>query len=251
MAHTLRTRFKKEILAEFLPPRQPSNRVIILLDGLPSLPAKREVLEYFSRLGYWAFHIRYRGTWESGGLFLSKSPDQDVIDTIDGLKNGFTEYWGGRQFKIKNPRVFLVGTSFGGCTAILASRDKRVKKAVALSPVVDWQVQSRIEPIQKLATFVARAFGAVYRVERRDWDKLKNGKFFNPIAHEREIDGRKLLIIHAKNDLVVPWKPTSGFAKRTGSKLVIARTGGHLRLAAAIKKPYARRVALFLRTRTT
>jgi len=248
MIRTLRTRFKKEILAEFIPPKKPTNKVVILCDGLPSLPAKGEALEYFSRLGYWAFHIRYRGTWESGGLFLEKSPDRDVTDAIDGMQKEFVEYWGGRKFKIKDPRVYLVGTSFGGCAAIMASRDKRVKKAVALSPVVDWQVQSRIEPIQKLAAFTARAFGAVYRVERRDWDKLKGGPFFNPIAHERELNGRKLFIIHAKNDLIVPWKPTAGFAKRVGAKFIIARAGGHLRLATAIKKPYARRIASFLKS---
>jgi pimeloyl-ACP methyl ester carboxylesterase len=248
MIRTMRTRFKKEILAEFIPPTRPTNKVVILCDGLPSLPAKVDVLGYFSRLGYWAFHIRYRGTWESGGLFLAKSPERDVIDTIDGMQKEFTEYWGGEKFRIPKPQVYVVGTSFGGCAAIMASRDRRVKKAVALSPVVDWQVQSRIEPIQKLAAFTAKAFGAVYRVERHDWDKLSTGLFFNPVAHEDEFDGRKLMIIHAKNDLIVPWKPTAGFAKRVGAKTIIARTGGHLRLAAAIKKPYARRIAVFLRT---
>ncbi len=248
MNHTLRTRFKKEILAEFLPPIKPTSKVVILCDGLPSVPAKRDALEYFHKLGFWAFHLRYRGTWESGGLFLAKSPDRDVIDAIDGLSKGFTEYWGGREFKIKSPRVYLVGTSFGGCTAIMASRDKRVKKAVALSPVVDWAAQSRIEPIQRLAKFVANAFGTVYRCERRDWDKLKTGVFFNPAAHEREIDGRKLMIIHAKNDLVVPWRPTASFARRVKAKFILARRGGHLRLAAATKKPYARRIAAFLRS---
>jgi len=248
MKHTLRTRFKNEILAEFLPPPKHTNKVVILLDGLPSVPAKREALEYFSRLGYWAFHIRYRGTWESGGLFLRKSPDCDIKDAIDGMEKGFTEYWGGNAFKITNPQVYLVGTSFGGCAAIMGSTDPRVKKAVALSPVVDWQVQSRIEPIQRLATFFAKAFGAVYRVERGDWNKLSGGKFFNPIANERKFDGRKLFIIHAKNDLVVPWKSTVGFAERVGAKLIFAPRGGHLRLLAAIKKPYARAVALFLRS---
>ncbi len=248
MTYALRTRFKKEILAEFIPPKQPTNKVVILCDGLPSVPVKGEVLEYFSRLGYWAFHLRYRGTWESGGLFLAKAPDADVVDAIDGMEKGFVEFWGGKKFKIKNPQVYVVGTSFGGCTAIMASRDRRVKKAVALSPVVDWKAQSKIEPVQRLAAFVAKAFGLVYRVNRGDWDKLKNGTFFNPVAHEDEIDSRKLFIVNAQDDLIVPQRPAAAFAKRLGVKIVTARHGGHFRLAAAIKKPYARRIAMFLKS---
>lgn len=246
MTHTYRTRFKKEILAEFMPPAKSSNKVVILCDGLPSVPAKAGVIEYFAKRGYWAFHFRYRGTWESGGLFLSKSPDRDVSDVIDCLSKGFTEMWGGQKFKIENPQVYVLGTSFGGCTAILSSRDPRVKKIVAVSPVVDWHRQSRIEPIQKLAAFVAQAFGTVYRINRHDWDKLKKGTFFNPISHEREIDGRKLFLVHAKDDLVVPWSPTSEFAKRVGAKIVVAKRGGHLRLTAVTKPPYANSVLRFL-----
>jgi pimeloyl-ACP methyl ester carboxylesterase len=249
MNHTLRTRFKKEILAEFIPPKKPTRRVVIFCDGLPSVPSKAGVLEFFHRRGYWVFYFRYRGTWESGGMFLAGSPDRDVTDIIDQLPKGFTELWGGKRFKVKSPQVSVVGTSFGGCAAILASRDRRVKKAVALSPVVDWRIESKIEPIDFLAKFVEQAFGAVYRCLPEDWNKLKTGYFFNPVAHEDEIDGRKLMIIHAQDDLIVPWKPTAEFAGRVGARLIVVKKGGHLRLAASTRPPFANRVIRFLASR--
>ncbi len=76
--HTFRARLPSGILAEFLPPAKPSNRVIILCDGLPSVPSKKEILQHLALEGFWVFHMRYRGTWESDGEFLNESPDTDV-----------------------------------------------------------------------------------------------------------------------------------------------------------------------------
>ncbi len=65
--YTLRTRFAKDIVCEFLPPSRPQklDKVVILADGMPSVPSKKSVLEYFSKKGFWVFHPRYRGAWES------------------------------------------------------------------------------------------------------------------------------------------------------------------------------------------
>ena len=86
----LRTRFKKEIIAEFLPPvrKGKTRRVIILCDGMPSVPAKQPLAEFLARQGYWVFHPRYRGAWESGGNFLEKSPVEDIADVISGITKG-------------------------------------------------------------------------------------------------------------------------------------------------------------------
>ncbi|HEU5399890.1 MAG TPA: CocE/NonD family hydrolase, partial [Terriglobales bacterium] len=137
-----RTRFKKEIVAEFLPParRLRKQRVIILCDGMPSSPRKQPLCEFLSRKGYWVFYPRYRGTWESDGIFLDRSPHEDLLDVIDELKKGVREVTFGEKFEVNPDEIFVIGGSFGGAAAILAYLHPRVKKVIAICPVVDWSI---------------------------------------------------------------------------------------------------------------
>ena len=50
-----RARFKREILAEFLPPARSSKKqkAIILCDGMPSVPRKQPLMDFLSRKEYW------------------------------------------------------------------------------------------------------------------------------------------------------------------------------------------------------
>ncbi len=256
---TLRTRFKKDIVAEFLPPqkrktkkRGAGDKVIILCDGMPSVPSKKTLMEFFSKKGYWVFHPRYRGSWESGGKFLQKSPHLDILDIVSELPRGFKSLYEGVDWekgkicKVKPGKVFIIGSSFGGPAVILASADKRVTKAVAFSPVIDWLSQEKtIEPIDWIGKFAKQAFGEGYRFAQTDWDKLKTGKFYNPIAEANKIDGRKLLIIHAKDDKVVKWKPAQKFSKATGAKLVLLKKGGHLSSRNAMKPVFYKKIKKF------
>ena len=58
-----RTRFKKEIVAEFLPPARQGKKqkVIILCDGMSGMPRKQPLMEFLAAKGYWVFYPRYRG----------------------------------------------------------------------------------------------------------------------------------------------------------------------------------------------
>src|SRR5580698_5523697 len=106
-----RTRFKKEIVAEFLPPARASKRqqVIILCDGMPSIPRKQPLAEYLSRKGYWVFYPRWRGAWESCGVFLERSPHEDILDVIEELPKGVRESAFGRKFSLSPDRMFVIG----------------------------------------------------------------------------------------------------------------------------------------------
>lgn len=243
--HTLRARFAHDIIAEFLPPRRSSRKVVILLGGMPSVPAKKELLDFLSQRGYWAFSPRYRGSWESGGTFLKISPDRDVLDVISGISKGFKSIWDDKRYKVKPSAIYLIGSSFGGPAAILASRDPRVTKAVAFSPVVDWRVESKIEKIDWMKKFTKAAFGNGYHFRDKDWNKLKSGTFYNPAYYTDEIDGRKVFIIHAKDDNVVGWCPVKKFAGATGAKLLLLRRGGHLSASNLMKPVFYKKIKKF------
>lgn len=246
MSYTLRTRIKKEIIAEFVPSIRRSNKVIILCGGMPGYPAKKELMFFLAGKDYWVFSPRYRGSWESAGLFLKKSPHLDIVDVIDSLSSGFIDLWNNKKYKIKKPKVYLIGSSFGGPAAILASMDTRVRKAIAFSPVIDWKVNSKLESLDRLGKFTKTAFGNGYRFRQKDWNKLKKGRFYSPIAAVNNLDKNKIYIIHAKDDEVVYADTSIKFAKKLGCKITLLKKGGHLSAFNLTKATFWKRVDNFL-----
>ncbi len=109
-----RTRFKKEIVAEFLPPVRGGGKqkVIILCDGMPSIPRKQTLASFLAGKGYWVFYPRYRGAWESGGEFLEHSPHEDILQVIDELPKGVRELAFGRRFSLSPDEIYVIGGSF-------------------------------------------------------------------------------------------------------------------------------------------
>ena len=240
-----RTRFKTEIVAEFLPPARPRKRqrVLLLCDGMPSIPRKQPLMELLSRKGYWVFYPRYRGAWESDGQFLQKSPHQDILDVIGELPRGFRDISFGQRFKVSPDEVFVVGGSFGGAAAVLCSLDPQVKRVIANCPVVDWSILPRSEKAEtsnpNYAAYIREAFGNAYRISDKNWKKLHSGKFYNPAYHIGEIDGSKIAIFHAEDDPYVPYRSVKQFAERTGARLKLFRRGGHLRTDYIVQKYWA------------
>jgi len=246
----LRTRLKRRIVAEFLPPvrARKEQRVIILCDGMPSIPRKQPLMEFLAGKGYWVFYPRYWGAWESGGEFLERSPHLDILDVIDALPRGFHELAFGQRFALKPDEIFVIGGSFGGAAAILSSLDRSVKRVIANCPVVDWAILAEAEKAEtsnpSYAAYIREAFGHGYRLTDRNWRKLRSGKFYNPAYQAEEIDPAKVMMFHAKDDPNVPYKSVSNFAKRTGVKLNTLQRGGHVGTDWVVRK-YWRRIERF------
>jgi pimeloyl-ACP methyl ester carboxylesterase len=245
-----RTRFKKEILAEFLPPASSSQhqKAIILCDGMPSIPRKQSLVEYLSGKGYWVFYPRWRGAWESGGQFLERSPHQDILDIVSELPKGIQELAFGRTFRCSPSKIFVIGGSFGGAAAILSSLDRRITKVIANCPVVDWAIlrkeQKKETSNRSYPAYIRAAFGNGYRLSARNWNKLHDGVFYNPQHHLEELTPSKILIFHAKDDPYIPWKLVDRFARRAGIKLNLLPQGGHLRTESIVRN-YWRQIERF------
>ncbi len=237
-----RTRFKKEIVAEFLPPARSSKKqkIIILCDGMPSIPRKQGLMEFLSDKGYWVFYPRYRGAWESAGQFLEKSPHEDIRDVIDELPKGIKDIAFGQQFSLMPDEIFVIGGSFGGAAAILSSLDRRVKKVIANCPVVDWAILHEEQKLEtsnpSYAAYIREAFGNAYRLSDRNWKKLYGGKFYNPAHHVQQITPSKIMMFHAKDDPYIPYRVVQVFARRTRVKLNSLQRGGHISTEYIIQK---------------
>jgi len=242
LSFMFRARFKKEIVAEFWPPVRPgkTQKAIVLCDGMPSIPRKQALASFLASKGYWVFYPRYRGAWESDGEFLKASPHLDILDVIHELPKGVREVTFGQRFSLAPEEIFVIGGSFGGAAAILASLDLRVKKVIANCPVVDWAVLSKSEKAEtsnpSYAAYIREAFGAAYRLSDRNWEKLRSGKFYNPAYHVKEIVPSKVMMFHAWDDPYVPYKSVARFATRTGIKLKSFRRGGHLSTDETVRK---------------
>ena len=246
MSWAFRARFKKEIVAEFLPPARPrkNQKVIILCDGMPGIPRKQPLMEFLAGKGYWVFYPRYRGAWESHGEFLARSPHLDILDVIDELPNGVRELAFGKRFEVLPDGIFVIGGSFGGTAAILASLDGRVKRVVANCPVVDWAILKEEEKAEtsnpSYAAYIREAFGNGYRLSDRNWRKLSNGRFYSPLYHAGEITPDKIMMFHAKDDPFVPYRTVRRFAEQTGVKLHSLARGGHVKTEYIIEKYWQR-----------
>ena len=242
--HTI---FKNEIVAEFLPPKNlTSQKVIILCDGLPTLPEKNKLVKFLAKKNYWVFHMRYRGTWESIGEFLDKSPVQDVLDLVDALPKGFVEIWGNQEFKVNPESVFVIGASFGGTTALMSSLDSRIKKVVAICPVVDWKDESGEESNEDLKEQIQVGYPGAYHFSEENWNKLINTSFFNPIDYVEHFDSAKILSIHAKDDKIVMYSGVEKFMKKIGVKFITRKKGGHLSSSIIMKCFTFRKIKKFL-----
>jgi dipeptidyl aminopeptidase/acylaminoacyl peptidase len=237
-----------EILIEFLPPKTDTGRVVILCDGMPSMPGKKRVVQWLAKHGYWAINMRYRGTWESGGKFLDHDPVEDVSDVITALDAPFVDAWSGEEVRINVKEVFVVGASFGGTAALLSALDDRVKKVVALAPVIDWTIKSESEPMEWLEHVIHNGYGDAYRFEHEDWLRLSRGELFQPHAHKDAFNLNKIFIIHAQDDTVVPIAPAENFAQQIGCKMQVLKKGGHLGSGSVTHWRLRKKILRFLNT---
>jgi len=205
----------------------------------PSLANSR--YQNFSRRKATGFSTpRYRGAWESGGEFLACSPHKDILDVIGELNRPIREAAFGQTFSLAPDRIFVIGGSFGGPAAILASLDPRVKRVIANCPVVDWSILRGAEKAEtsnsSYAAYIREAFGQAYRLSDKNWKKLYTGTYYNPVHHVNQIDPSKILMFHAKDDPNIPWRSVDRFAKKTGVKLKLLARGGHVRTEYIVRR---------------
>lgn len=242
-----RTRFADEIISEFWMPKKPSRKAIILLDGCPSVPSKKRLGEFFAKKGYWVFHPRYRGSWESEGIFLAESPEEDVLLIAEGMNAGFMNIYDGLEYLLDISEIVVIGASFGGSAAILSLKYPLITKAIALAPVIDWKARSEAEPFDYFVYMLQEGFGAAYRPETHAWERLQSGKFFSPKHDAALIDSSRLFVIHALDDRVVPIKPLRAFAEKKKIKPVYLKKGGHLSVSTIMQKEIWLKVSAFLK----
>lgn len=251
-AYPIRTRFAKDIVAEVMFPEIQTGKIAIIASGLPSSPVKKDTLQFLAAQGYVAIFPRYRGTWESEGNFLEHSPAKDIEDVIIDLvkKHSIRDLATNEKNPVRVSVVHLFGGSFGGPAVLMNSHLPIVKKVIAFAPVLDWSVDGEDEPFDFFVRFSCEAFGGAYRVKHiKDWQKIIKTDFYNPIAHTTKIDGKKVFIIHSKDDTIVPYEPIIPFAQKTGATYYLKPKGGHRTFSYISHKFYWKKIEKFLKAK--
>lgn len=225
-----RVRFARDIVAEVLFPEKQTGKVAILAIGAPSGSSKKGRMEFLAARGYVVVYPRYRGTWESDGWFLEQSPANDIRDVILELEKDkrVANIVTGEKLAIKLKEIHLFGGSFGGPAVLMNTHWPIVKKVIAHSPVIDWSVEGEDEPFDEFVRYSCEGFGGAYRTKQKsDWQKLIQTDFYNPLAHTKSMIGKKVFILHAKDDTNVPIDPVAPFANKIGASYYFKPHGGH------------------------
>lgn len=226
----LRIKLTNSLVAEVGIPKRSTGKGVIIAQGLPSSPDKRRLLSFLAERGYISIHPRYEGSWESAGFFADHSPAQDIQNVIRVVskKKSVTDLWTGETFSFHLTSLILIGISFGGPGVLLNSKNKFVKKVIAVSPVLDWSVEGEDEPFEKWIQLLEHGYPGAYRVRsKKNWLHFQEKDFYNPVTMTQDIDGSKIFILHAQDDHVVPVEPVVPFAEKTGAQYYLKPHGGH------------------------
>ena len=227
-----RSRFK-EIVFEFTVPAKRQKGIVILLNGMPSVPKLNELLETLAANGYIAIFPRYKGTWESSGTFLAQSPVQDIKSLCNEIvrKKKITELYARKEFKFAMTKLILVGTSFGGAVALCTAAFPSITKVVALSPVTDWKTYAGSETMRAskhMQHFLREGFGEGYRFTDSGWKEFETGALFNPPTKLAKKTARKITIVYDESDTTTLPEGIVGYAKNQHIALKKTRGLGHL-----------------------
>jgi len=92
--------------------------VVILLQGFPGKDGDLfELGQNLSKEGFNALSFNYSGTWKSEGIFLPETSLKSVQAAIDFLKSEQAV----KTYSIDTSQIVLIGYSYGGGIALLAS----------------------------------------------------------------------------------------------------------------------------------
>lgn len=222
----------KDIVFEFSPSVGKPKGIIILCEGLPSVPKQKELISFLSSNDYFIVYPRYKGTWESNGEFLSESPVDDIEEIIDLLKKReLTELYSNKTFSVDTDNIFLIGSSLGGSVALSCSKNNLVSKIVVFSPIVNFLTHNDNNQEQDLIwleQFISVAFGMGYRYKKENWINMTKGLIFNPPQEIKKDREKEILVVYGQQDVAIDFKKIKNYTEKNNIKTICLKDEGHL-----------------------
>ena len=189
---------------------------VVILPGFPSGNDFYDLIAYFFEKGYHVFVPRYRGSYQSLGVFLSKNPVDDLIFFVEHLKEGEAKsLWDEKKEHFVVNKLILVGGSFSGAIACgLVAKSPVFSHLILYAPVWDFNEHNSSgdeQDFQKMTDFVKNAYKNCYRFKFKSIVK-KLGKFdeLKPPYYIPKLN-LPVLILHDPNDRVVAFRHTKKY----------------------------------------
>jgi len=218
------------IIFEFSLPQE-SLGVVVICDGIPSVPKQKDLMMLLNGYGYVAVYPRYQGTWESGGEFLAQAPGDDINTVIKIIKNGLlTELYAGKDFAVKKP-IYLIGSSFGGSVALSIIDNMDIDKIIAFSPIIDFQnynKEGEEQDLLLLESFIQNAFNMGYRFSDINWKKMVKGEIFNPIQDIDPLRASNVLVVYDLFDKEIGYRKIKEYCTKNNIETITTQGIGHL-----------------------
>jgi len=213
----------KGVFFEYLIPKKVSTKIpfIILCDGLPSIPYQKNFMNILVNLGYGVLYPRYRGAWESEGIFLEKETGKDISDLAERLVKGLDL----EGINLTATQITLIATSFGASVALSIAKDKNIKRIIALSPVLDFRKFSNLNSLKK---FLQKMYPSVYRFTNITWDNLASGEAVPSSSSINRNLAPKIFLFGGKQDKEISSLKLISWGKRMCITTRIYDNLGHL-----------------------
>jgi len=239
------------IFFEFMLQDHVTDAVIIL----PNFPGRNDynpLISLFYDRGYHVFVPRYRGSYQSKGLFLSKNPVDDFILFSKNLDKGKVKsLWDMKTLSFKVHKKILVATNFSGAIACgLAAKHTGFSHLILASPIWDYSKHNDKgdeQDLRRMGEFAKRAYENVFRISFKDLiDKLGKFRELSPEYYLSALINFPILIFHDPNDGFVSFRHTKEMLGKLNKATYIEHYLGH-GLSDSLLNAYWREVDKFIK----
>ncbi len=205
---------------------------VIILPGFPSGNDFYDLIAYFFEKGYHVFVPRYRGSYQSSGIFLSKNPIEDMAFFIEHLRSGEAKnMWDDKKELFTINKLILVGGSFSGAIACgLAAKYPVFSHLILHAPVWDFNEHNSAgdeQDFEKVTNFVKNAYKNCYRFKFKSMKKkLEKFDELKPQYYIPKLD-LPMLVMHDPNDRVVAFRHTKKYMSMLPKVTYLEHYFGH------------------------
>jgi len=210
----------EEIFAHIDLPDKFNYKAIIFCQKFPGNNEKDELISSFASEGYIVMQPKYLGTGKSEGLISIENFLETIKKSKDFLLTGNAEDLKSKEkIKWETREIILMGVSFGASLALISgAKDERIKKVIALSPIIDFKEHGKNPEIPEadyfqLYNLIAENHKAALKgFNFDDWYKVCSGQScLNPIEYFNSLKEKEILFIHGKQDLEINFSRTVSF----------------------------------------
>jgi len=210
--------------------RQIPYPTICVCHGIPAHPTESGdggyplLAEKLCHEGFAVFIFNFRGTGASGGNF-------DILGWTRDLKAAIDYLWALPE--VDRSHLSLLGFSGGAAVSVYAaSQDKRVSSITACACPADFTAVTEADDPQSVINHF-RSIGIIrdkdFPPSIEDW--MSGFKLVSPINSVAEIAPRPLLLVHSRQDEVVPVSHAHKLYDRAGEpKQIVILDGAEHRL---------------------